>query len=616
MSDASYQPNRGIKSNFDSLKARYMERLKDLLGQYDAEFSELWSEGLTASAESLRRRNESIPSVRMGCELTPELEKEGKEAAEFITEYESSSQNTMIGKPRLAQALEESYRKALETRKNYQEALAYKARMDELASRADAGVFIKVTEDGLLIYPSIYFEDAERNPSLMLNLLEYCLAVSESAGFETSIPDKEGRLLKIKVKDPYLRPEQATTKLKHALCRAKPSGFDEANLELFFIVGTEYEINLKERHAEPALEAEGVAAGMDEYTQAEAMRMLGLNPNLRRPGGSSIFWWAKSEALREGKDVSPHDGYKQTSSGPRKAKFYKLDQIATISDYLITSKRSLPSEAFKILESFRQSISSHTGMRYPVPPEPHGEMDEKAVGSGEGFEKRLAEPEEEGRYSVAEAAKALGVSENLIYYYQKRHPKRLPKRIMDKRLYLSEEDMATLRSIRGKKSRSGSETCIETADLESLGETYELDEAASKLFEIENALLNGSSKMSKEDCRHRLESYSARGFISIYPRGSDRYLQKTEFDNFLAVESAKLRIARILRSGRKVVTSSETEEILGAKSDFIKRLIKSETLMKDDSGHIILSSIKKYIKTRPALVPDSVGDKDDNEEAG
>ena len=95
--------------------------------------------------------------------------------------------------------------------------------------------------DGMpYLYPTIFYEDMEISPSLMLNLLEYCLVGCERAGIQTELPEDHGGFLRFRLNSDNKKDE---TKLAHVLASGLPTDFEKANLGLVVLRANEYDLS-------------------------------------------------------------------------------------------------------------------------------------------------------------------------------------------------------------------------------------------------------------------------------------------------------------------------------------------------------------------------------------
>ncbi|MBL7206452.1 MAG: hypothetical protein ISS36_02535 [Candidatus Aenigmarchaeota archaeon] len=338
MSQYEHKEDSGIGTTLGNLSSEYRERVDMLLSEYDTELHSRLIQVSKDMAQALHERNETFASLSGSDikELTTELEADGKDAIEFITEYEETALESL--KPKVKAALDESYTEAQETKTAYERTLEAAERRSSLEQRKEAGVFILEMDEVVYLLPTILFEDIEANPSLMLNLLEYCMATSESAGFKISLPEETDGYVRISAEKSKLDRDEIRRELSDRLRTGNPRWPDEANLSFVVVSDIDYPLLETSPTTEPIPE---LATRLNEkiYTQAEAfsqgdvLKYLFPGAEKDERGKYPKEVMADFRKLVKGAGVTYIDGKIKTHTGARKAKIYLREDVMKMQTF-------------------------------------------------------------------------------------------------------------------------------------------------------------------------------------------------------------------------------------------------------------------------------------------
>jgi hypothetical protein len=262
------------------LMTSYQSKINDLRNNYETERRSTLLTSLEMMTLELRERSAWMLNPH---ETIQNIDQKIDEADVIIEMYNAIDLRRLPSDK--AQKIKERFSEAKNTKRRYMELLEGQKKLSLVA---DAGVFIFDINQEDYVYPTLKFNDLQVNPSLMVNLLEYCLVSCDKAKIKYSLPEKENEFLRIRVE------QGKRKKLIEMLISGQPERFREANLRFRVLNDQDYSLNpIEERVHEEKLKAEKtdiehkprieqeVKSRLEpqkEYSEGEVMEMLGIPP--------------------------------------------------------------------------------------------------------------------------------------------------------------------------------------------------------------------------------------------------------------------------------------------------------------------------------------------------
>lgn len=220
------------------LAEQFKKQVCDLKNKYSEEKRKLISVRLNSMASYLRERSEAVLLSEFE-DAPSEIEEKLKDANMFITIYNNLCHERLDEVTR--KQVEKKYKEAIEKQKAYKSLLEFKAKTGE---EKEAGILIIKSGDCSYLYPTMFYEDMEKAPSLMLNLLEYCLVSCENTKIPVEMPEKDNVYLRIKLKTQARRDQNRLLRLLNS---AEPDGFKKANLKFIVLREEDYDLEKPEK---------------------------------------------------------------------------------------------------------------------------------------------------------------------------------------------------------------------------------------------------------------------------------------------------------------------------------------------------------------------------------
>lgn len=131
-------------------------------------------------------------------------------------------------------------------------------------------------------------------------------------------------------------------------------------------------------------------------------------------------------------------------------------------------------------------------------------------------------------------------------------------------------------------------------ELRTKNEIIELPHAANSLMIICQGQDFG---YTSENFKDIIRSHGRGKHLDMYSHGGIEYVSLKGFEDFVRIECIEMKLRELKRKGHNSLTNNEAGDILGLKSSELKQLKNEGNLKKNESGHIKISSLIRYVKS-------------------